>query len=487
MGSTNGGAAVIVQKGVFGEQITAHKTPIIQIINKYKIDPASLPYMEVFSATGGTVDNNKNLFRCQSGTSVGGYGVTRSLGTLNYKAGQGVEGQITAKFTTGIPLSLQFAGMFSITETLAFGYDGADFSILHSYGGEAEMQCIEITATGAGTCTVTLDGDAVGITVTNSTVQTNAEELRAGLFADATLTSKWRFEQTDDKVYCIAKSVGDKTGTMSVSGGVTANIVEKTTGVDKIDNHVAQASWNVTTTPFAGFDPTKINIYKVQFGYLGAANIDYSMYNPNTGDYVLVHRIKWANANTVTNLGTPDLKIGWTAASLGASGTNLTVEGASASIMSEGDEIIPNDTHALDVSKATVGTTLTNVVTIRNRIIFSDVFNHSKINPIRVTIDNDHTKGSIIEIYKNATIGGTQNYQYESEFESVAIYDSLGTTVTGGELVDAITVPAGGDAILNVDETFPSILPDETYTIAAKTVSGTATNITVTFTWGEDK
>jgi hypothetical protein len=145
------------QYGAFGEQLTSHKTPVVQIANKYKIDPANLTdLLEIFEATGGSADNNGNLFRCQTGTSSGGYGVVRSRETLNYAAGQGVEALFTAKFTTGIASSLQFGGMFSLTETLAFGYDGADFSCLHSYDGEAEVQLITVTATGAGTCTLVL-------------------------------------------------------------------------------------------------------------------------------------------------------------------------------------------------------------------------------------------------------------------------------------------------------------------------------------------
>ena len=57
------------QKGAFGELITSHKTPIVQIANKYRIDPTNMTNLiQVFSATGGTADNNGNLFRCQSGT-----------------------------------------------------------------------------------------------------------------------------------------------------------------------------------------------------------------------------------------------------------------------------------------------------------------------------------------------------------------------------------------------------------------------------------
>lgn len=474
------------QYGAFGESITAHKTPVVQIANKYNLDPDNDNEIEIFEATGGSADNNGNLFRCQTGTSVGGYGVIRSINTLNYKAGQGIEAQFTAKFTTGIALSLQFAGLFNLTETLAFGYDGADFSCLHSYGGAAEVQLITVTATGAGTCTVTLDGDAVGISVTNSDVQTNAEELRAGLVADATLNGKWRFEQIDDKVFCISKTVGDKTGTMSVSGGVTASIAEQTAGVVKTDNHIAQTNWNVTTNPFDGFDPTKLNLYKVQFGYLGVANIDYFIYNPNIGEFVLVHRIKWANENTVTHLGSPNLKIGWTAASLGASGTNLTVEGASAELAIQGDEVLRNNTHATEASKGSIGGTLTNVLTLKNRVVYNDRFNLVKIKALRISVDNDHTKGAVIQLWRNSTLGGTTNYQYHGEFSSVVLEDTAGTTLTGGHFLDGFAVGANESVSVNLTDILPDIFPDDTLTIAAKTASGSGATITAVITWRED-
>ena len=143
-----------------------------------------------------------------------------------------------------------------------------------------------------------------------------------------------------------------------------------TAGRVKTDNHTAQASWNVTTTPFNGFDPTKLNIYKIQYGYLGVANIKFSVYNALTGSWVLVHQIKWANANNETHLGSPNLKIGWTAASLGSTGTNLTVEGASASLMVEGDEVLTNDVHATEAVKGSVGTTSIPILELKNRIVF---------------------------------------------------------------------------------------------------------------------
>jgi len=475
------------QKGAFGELITAHKSPIVQIANKYKIDPAELDILETFEATGGSADNSGNLFRCQTGTSVGGYGVIRSKDTLNYRAGQGIDAMFTASFTTGIALSLQFGGLFNLTETVAFGYDGTDFSCLHSYGGEAELQIIDITVTGAGTCTVTLDSVAsAGITVTNSDIVTNAAEILAGLNID-TLANTWRFEQVGSEVYCISKSVGDKVGTFSISGGITASIAEQTAGVNKTDGHIAQASWNITTTPFSGFDPTQLNVYKIQFGYLGVANITYSIYDPNIGNFVAVHQIEWANSNNSTHVSNPNFKIGWTSASLGASGTNLTVLGASGSIFLEGDEVIPNSTFSTSSSESGVGTTLTNIETIKNRLVYGNQYNLGKAFPIRVSVENDHTKAIIVQIIRNATVAGTLDYEYQDEFNSTMLVETNGTTVTGGTVIDSIIVEKATSEVIDLTILNSEILPEETLTIAAQTVSGTGAVVTSSLTWKEEK
>lgn len=472
---------------VFGENVSVEPTPIIQISNQYAIDPPLRDDLEVFEATGGSSDSLDNMFRCQSGTSVGGYGVIRSKEVAVYKPGQGIEARFTAAFTTGIALSLQFGGLFSLTETLAIGYDGADFSCIHEYDGEAEVQLITVTVTGAGTCTVTLDGTASsGITVTNSDVQTNAEEIRAGLAADA-LNNSWRFEQVDDKVYCIARSVGDKTGTMSISGGVTANIAEQTAGQAKTSNNTAQASWNITTTPFTGFDPTMLNLYRIEYGYLGAVSAVFSIYNSGTGEFVPVHRIEWANNNTTPIFGNPDLKIGWTSASLGASGTNLTVTGASAYVAVGGKSISRNQSYGTNNTVSSVGGTLTPLITVKNRIVYGDRFNLGKLEPVIISVNNDHTKGAVVEIYKNATLTGGTNYQYEEENNSIALIDKSATGISGGALIDSFTIGAGLNESVDLSKLFIELLPEETLTVASFAVATTATSHTGAITWIEEK
>jgi len=475
---------------VFGESVAVEPTPLIQISNQYALDPTERNDLETFEATGGSSTSVDNMFTCQTGTSIGGYGVIRSKEVAVYRAGQGVEARFTSIFTTGIASSLQFGGLFSLTETAAFGYDGADFSIIHEYDGEAEVQHVTVTgaASGSETATVTIDGDAVSCSLTNTTVQGNAFEIERDLKADATVSGKWRIEQEDDTVVLISKSVGDKTGTFSFSSSTaTATVAEDTAGVAKSEQNVVQANWNITSTPFTGFDPTKLNLYRVEYGYLGGVGMVFSIYDPNTGLFVPVHRVQWANSKTTPIFGNPDMKIGWTSASLGSSGTNLTVGGASAYVAVGGPQVFRNQSFADDNSVSSVSTTLTNIITIKNRITYGDRFNLGKVLIEGISVENDHNKGAIIEVYRNADVAGTTNFQLEDNVNSIVLADKSGTTVTNGTLVDAFTVSASGNQSADLSKFLIELLPEETLTIAAKTVSGTATTISAAIVWLEEK
>jgi len=469
----------------FGDQRIVEISPRVQFSATYGLINTDI--LETFSATSGSADTNNNLYRCQTGTSLGGYGVIRSKDTVEYRPGEGVVCRFTAKFTTGIPLSLQFGGLFSLTETLAFGYDGADFSIIHEYDGFAEVQEIQVTGVAGGSeaATITLDGDAATANLTNTTVQGNAFEIVRDLTADATLGAKWRFEQIDDMVICIAQSVGNKTGTMSFSSATaTATVTEAKAGAAKSNDNVVCTDWNRDTVPW--LDPTKLNVYEVQYGYLGAVGPLFSVLHATTGKFVKVHQIEWANNQTTANFGNPSMKIGWAAASLGATGTNLTVEGASQMGAIEGSTPRLNRSKATQNTKSGIGTTLTSVLTIKNRLAYGDKFNLGDILPIGVSVDNDHNKGVIIELFKNATLAGVTNYQYIDENNSIALLDTAGTTVTGGVRIGSFTVGSGLSEDKDIEKLNQSILPDETLTIAVRTVIGTTTNTTATITWFEE-
>lgn len=443
---------------------------------------------ETFSATGGAADTEDNLFRCQTGTSVGGYGVIRTKQAIVYHAGEAIRSRFTGMFTTGIPLSIQFAGLFSLTETLAFGYDGDSFGIIYESHGKAECQEIEVTgaASGAESATITLDGDAATANLTNTTVAGNAFEIARDLTADATLGAKWNFFQNSDKVVCVSKSVGPKNGTMSfASSTATATVTEKQAGVAKTSANVPMSEWNMNNTLVV--DPTKLNIYQVDYGYLGSSAITFSVYDNEASHFVPVHRIESKNL-TKTNVGNPNLKVGWTAASLGSSGTNLIVKGASACIQKISVEHeLESGARAVENSKSSISTTLTNLITIRNRGHYGYIYNQGNILAVSASINNDHNKAIRVEFLKNATLAGVPNYVYVDENDSILEYDTDGTTVTGGELIDSFLVGAASSERFDIFGILEPLLPRDTLTIAVQTISGTSTTIDCAITWKEDK
>lgn len=97
---------------------------------------------------------------------------------------------------------------------------------------------------------------------------------------------------------------------------------------------VAQASWNVDTlqgastsnftaggTPVA-LDPTKINLYRIRFGWLGIGPAQLEVLSPD-GLWVLAHQFRFPNSQNTSSIRTPNLPIKiW----LSSTGSNLVMK-----------------------------------------------------------------------------------------------------------------------------------------------------------------
>jgi hypothetical protein len=106
-----------------------------------------------------------------------------------------------------------------------------------------------------------------------------------------------------------------------------------------VDTFIAQASWNVDTliggvgskytrngVPEA-IDFTKDNIYRVRFGWLGAANIYWETMSPD-GEWVLFNVYRHPNTTGGTSINNPDIPITLDIQKTGAGATVLTMNTA---------------------------------------------------------------------------------------------------------------------------------------------------------------
>lgn len=355
------------------------------------------------------------------------------------------------------------------------------------YNVNADM--FDTTTTGSGTVT---QADAMGVVSTTATSSSSAKistqryiKYRPGqgvhirgtaLFTTGVANSEQLFGCGDDDNGFFFGYNGASFGIMSRNGGV--------------DTWVAQENWNGDTLLGTGptgvtLDHTKGNVYEIQFQWLGYGAIIFAVEEPSTGNFVPVHTIDYANNNTVPSVLNPSFPILWSVENT-TNSTNIVLKGASCCAEVEGDIKYLGPTNAIGNTKTGITTTPTNILTIRNKSTYQSVTNKAPINVLKYSIAVDGNKPAEFQLIKNTTLGGTPSYTDVSTNTSVIEYDTAGTTITGGQVVDFSTLAASGSLNESGTETTEIILlPGETLTLAVSATTST-TDVTSAIRWVED-
>ena len=464
----------------FGDEIGVRLKPIVAVKATYGVTSQC----ETFAATGGGVTATNGDFVLTTGTSVGGYCVLWSRQPIVYQPGVGIEARGTARFTTGVANSLQAFGLFSALDGMFFGYNGASFGIMHRQYGELETRILTVTAGsgGAATVTVTLNGVAYTASITAGTTTQNAHEIEVGLNAGAAATL-WHIQHIGATVVFVHKGAGAQSGSYSATpsaGTFAGSFAQVKAGASPTETWTAKSSWNVDTASW--LDQTKTNLYKVEFAYLGYGPLNYYVFNPSTKKWTLVHSIPWSNAYTRPNFANPSMRVGWVSASLGST-TNLTVAGANAAAFLQGDRF-DGRPFAVD-GTATGVTTATQVLTIQVRREYGGRSCNAVIRPTRISVSTDSTKGAVFKVYRNPTVSGTTAHAYVDQTESVALYDTAGTTVSGGSILTAITVGPSGTGSIDMASLGTVLIAGDELVITGAVTSGAASQMDATVTWEE--
>jgi hypothetical protein len=479
---------IALNKDAFGGLATSQKRPLINISAVYGLpERITETYTSGTGATAAALDSAPGReFQVECGTSVGGYGVIRSKKAMTYRAGMGSLARFTARFTTGIANSIQRAGLFNIGNELTFGYDSATFGILHRSGGRPEIRKLTITAaaTGSETVTITLNTVAFNVAVTNSTAAQNAYEIAQGTFTG------WTAYNVGSIVYFQASSVGAKSGTYSVSstGALAGNYTQVMAGANVSDSWIYQSNWNKTTLttssdPFI-LDPTKGNVYQIQFQYLGYGAIKFFLENPNTGNFVLVHEIRYANAYTRPSLDIPAFKVGIIAASA-LSTTNLKVQSASMAAFRENQDDVPMKIHGTSGSKSSIGSTFTNVLALKKITIANNLLVVSDVSLKRLSVAVEGTKPAQVEVRLNPTFSTARTWAAVDEDTTITA-TSTGGTVSGGELLIAFGLGKSSDRTIDLQDLDIVLSNDDVISISVSTASGT-TDAVAGIVWSDDQ
>lgn len=471
-------------RGVFGEQIVSNNTSVIQLDGVYGV----LERVETFTTGTGTVTLDDNQFTCATGATLGSYAVVRSKRAIRYRPGQGVVFRFTSLFPdAGVENSLLAVGCGNLVDSLFFGYNGTSFGVLRQRGGKPEIQRLTVTGAAGGSenATVRINGTDLTVPLTSGTVQHNAFEIASFDYSSV----GYRAFSNNDTVIFQAEVTTAATGTFTfTSGTATGTFAQVTAGQAKTDYFTPQASWNVDPMDGTGpsgltLDVTKGNVYQIQFQYLGFGVIKYAIENPSTGEFQIVHKEQYPNANTETNLSNPTMKLSLVAASLGST-TDLSVKGASAYAAIEGGINAFWLPRGFSTTRS-VATTDLPILSIRDRAEINGIVNLKEITPELITVASDGGKPVEVRILLNATID-EPNWQYISQGNSAAEYDESATTVSGGTLIASFVVPGTGQADFNFSGLNAFLGREDILTISVVRPSGAGNDVAVGFTWQED-
>lgn len=462
----------------FGEIEVAQSTPFIQNTAVYGFMPNNF---RTYTSLGGTANVVDRLFTVDSGTTLYGYSAIQSFRSLNYNAGQGGSAKFTALFQNNIANSWTGVGLVNLSDELSFGYNGTTFGVWHRYGGVAEVRTLTVTVASSGSTNLTLTLNSVAYTIplTSGTTAFNASQIATWLNTNQSI---WVADQVDNTIIISAQSDGAKAGTYTYSHATSSGTITSTTvGITKTSVHIPRSSFNQDTISW--IDPTKGNVYKIDYQYLGFGDIKFYVEDPENGSFKLVHIIQWANSETRPSLNNPSLRFGMYVASVGST-TNLTVQCASVNLSVQGQIAKTRNPRAIKNTQ-TVTTSFTNIVTLRNRRTYNGVYNQVEIEPINISLSSESTKNVEVEIRTNALFSGVTNFQTVGT-NLVGDVDTTNNQTSNGTLLAAFTLSSGGNQSINLKELEIRVPPSLAITIAARVTSGASANVTAALTYYED-
>lgn len=204
---------------------------------------------------------------------------------------------------------------------------------------------------------------------------------------------------------------------------------------------VAQSAWDdpMDGTGPSGMtlDQTKLNVYEIGFQYLGAGKIELLIEDDATGDFVVVHRILYANNNTVPSVYNPNFHAAYYVDNH-ATTSNVVLKTASYAYFVEGggtNSIVFRPQFSTGEQETTGVTTEVAIVTIRNKATYASKTNFidilMELTSVSIEANTANNLGNV-RFVRNATLGGTPSYTDINTTDSVVDYDVAGTTVTGG-------------------------------------------------------
>lgn len=481
-----------VSQGAFGDQLVANLSQEISLMFNYHVD-SDLVYTLTQGSSSIGVTNSKMVVA--TGTTSNSLAVAKSKNYLRYRPGYGGLVRFTLGVTTGVSGTEQTAGVGNEEDGFFFSYrdheDVLGMCIVRRYFGAREIRDLTVTggSTSAGNVTITLDGVAFTVAVSNNGA--GATNQTATNIATNFSSSEWTAVAKGDVVSFRSVRAVAKSGSYSFSAGSTgstASIAQKVAGAAASEEVIPSQSWNYDKADGTGTLPNLTwsngNIFQIKYQWLGFGMIQFFIEDPTLGRFIRVHAIEYANTSTSPTVGNPTFPFFFLADNKSTS-SNISMFTASCGGFVEGSttRITGGNTKTYTVADScdTGGTLL---ATLWNPNNFKS--KNSRIQVSILDISASSAEAITIRFYKNAALTGNASWTSIGANSSM-FYDESSTSFTGGELASAMRLEHQTVNTLEAADVSSGVLtlhPDDTLSIVATSDNGTV-KLGVTINWVE--
>ncbi len=479
-------------RGAFGEYAVSEITPVVQLDPIYGLPTNSF---QTYSFTSGIGTTRNSLFVAETGTSAYGYGVVRSKRFLRYRPGQGGIARFTAHFinpTVGVTLR---AGFFSQESALQIGFNtDGKFGILRQYGTKAEIRKLTITtaATTSGISTVVLNGTSYNVSLVNDSADTSATAAKLGF---STSYATHIPDQRDNTIVFLANSVGPQTGNFQFIPGTTGAVGTFTTiqtGVNATEEWTYQEDWNLDNLTGVGgtsnpsgvtLDTTKLNVFQINYRWLGAGEQRYAIENPINGDMIFFHHAHYSNKHTTPWVDNPSFKIGYVAANLSGVGIASTAAVCGSSLMMGVEGKIVQNTYPSSAFRSTAGLTgnvANHLITIQNPTTNNGLVNSREIilKGLSGTFNSGNAPAEIFVFLDAPLETGSHIFNTQPGGNSIALVSEATGTIsqTTNTPILSYAIPSSGSLNIDLSSYRIVVSPGSNISLSIRASNVTATN-----------
>ena len=488
----------IVPLSAFGELLMVQPTPQVQVHFPYNINTELITELHNHASSSASVSNGALTLTING--SASNFSCISTKAVLRYGPGQGALMRGTCVFTAGVAESSQVFGVGLDDEMLGFGYNGTSFGILHRRFGSVEIKAVSITA-GAdgdgGSFDIAFNGDTITVTVGAS--DTISEVVAAIIAKESDFNHAgrgWTVHTPDNIVVHFESFVAENSSgafsLLDTDSGVTAGAFsEPVAGVAPTETWIAQTAWNIDKMDGTGpsgmtLDPTKKNVFQIRFQYLGGGGLEFFIEDTETTLFQLVHIINFAGSGTVASMRNPSLHLSMLIKTTSSyTGGDLAMKTSSLAGFIEGLETNEGIRHSAKGNKDTSGT-VTNLLTILNRIHFQSQVNRIEVFPDKISLANDSTKTVTFDIVINPTqVDGTVAMSNVDATNSAVAFDTAGTTVVGGHVEETFALAGGTSDQFDLQGLGLRLRPGDRWVVTSLLDSGSAGNVACSIAWRE--